>query len=262
MTPEALGKPQLTRGDIVRLLLTLPVAALVFVAAFLGISSLERIAWGQSVSWIDNILVISITIGYSIFAGAFIAPSRFTKKIACIISAILFVFTIPQYLWLPNGSYSPIISAIIGAYFILPIILSKKHTYGHDTKPKTIFLHLILAIIVLLPAIPFAILAALAHYLPNSFPMIFVALLLFNAIGTGWRWVVDRKITGISLLFALLGRLLKYLPFGILFSLVLGAVAAVSGHAPLSPYAAIGGLLAFVGVVIFAFARDQARERG
>jgi hypothetical protein len=263
MESGELQKSRLTRADLLGLALIVPIAAIVLVAIFLSASSIEQLVWGTSVSWIDKALVVSFSIGSGIFAGSCAAPTRFAKPTACIISAIFLLCMMGVWLTYRNWTYIWLAGAFIGVYFALPSILAITPKDGDkklDPPHLNFIKYSIIAIIIIATAIPFIIIAALSHYFHDVFPLLMVFMILCNAIGTAWRWVVNRKIAGISPLFSLFGRLWKYLPFGILFSLAIGGIAAASGHAALSPYAAMGGFFAFVVVVLFVFAKSLTQS--
>jgi len=226
MESDKLQKSRLTRADLLRLSLIAPIATIVFIAIFRSTSSIERLAWGTSVSSFDQILVVAFSIGSSILAGSCVAPGRFIKTAACIISAAFFLCMVVVWLTYAKGAHLGLAATVIGIYFALPAVLAtKSKSEGRKIRAAhlkfTIYAIIIISIISGL-AVIFAINAGLAHYFPDKYSIIFVLMIAYNAIRTAWRWVIDRKITGISLLFSLFGRLWKYLPFGILFSLAMG----------------------------------------
>jgi hypothetical protein len=265
MESNNLQKRRLTRNEIVRLTIVIPVVAVIFFGVLTAASSIERSLWGQEVSWFDRFLVYSFSVGTGIFAGWAAAPVRFRKLSACIISVLILVCVTGQYAWNAThgtGSfqdYGGLMVAATGIYFVLPLILTVRTKKYDEVSKKiewtksAIILSLILFLVFV---VSITVISLMAHFLP-SFRMIFVAMMFINIIVSAWRWIVDRKITGISAFVFFIGVFWKHSLLGILLAVAMGGITAVSGYASLAPYAAIAGFVTYEGVALFRSAKNR-----
>lgn len=265
MESNSSRKRRLTKAEAFRFAIAMPGAVVIFLAVLVSALLIERDLWGQAITGFDDFLVYSFSIGVGIFGGWVAAPVRFRKLSACIISALVLIGVAGQYVWTAiygSGSvqnYGGLIVAATGIYFVLPSLLSVRMKASDEavrkielTKSVIIFSLIICAVFI----VSIIGTALMAHYLPE-FKMIFAGMMLLNIIVPAWRWIVDRKITGISAFVFFFGVFWKHSPLGVLLATAVGGIVAVSGYPPVAPYAAIAGFLTYEGVALFRSARHR-----